>query len=369
MILMKKFIFLVIFPCKWAILFCFRESLHPCLQEFMAKKQKPKKAGMVRRKQQKQHQKNVQRRKNRLKRPASINSPKQLEKLLGTLPLLAFDPALDDLRMDVEAFKEHHEKLASAQKTGALTDPLIFGKLIDEAFLQKLTDRLNEMEEDASPTSARGMLIRATLHQLENSAEIPHLANPLLVAIFLRTRADGLGEPLERDGIQQAMDEFEERNAEFLDHASEHPELLKTLGNFDTSEDSEDATSEEEVELPTLVERDPAVDLETLEAFWEQLQTESEEERERVEEDLELFLDDFAPPASAEWTPELIESFMSDWFLQNANPLEEDLDSMKGSLARFLEFLVTRGAAPESLRDVILPRLADPEHYRDALKS
>ncbi len=327
----------------------------------MAKKQKPKKAGMVRRKQQKQHQKNAQRRKNRLKRPASINSPKQLEKLLGTLPLMAFDPALDDLRMDGAAFLQ-------LQSEG-LAEPLIFASLLDEAFLNEINNRLSDMEETAAPTSARGMLIRATQHQLENSEEIPHLANPLLVAIYLRTQAEARGETLERDGVQAAMDEFEARNEEFIEQLNEHPELLQNLAEQAEQSESDEAEVAAAEELPSLPVREPAVQLETLEAFWEQLQTESEDEQSRVEEDLELFLDDFAPPASNEWTPELIESYMTDWFLQNANPLAEDLESMKGSLARLLEFLVARGEAPESLRDVILPRLADPEHYRDALKS
>jgi len=323
----------------------------------MAKKQKPKKAGMARRKQQKQQQKAVQRRKSRSNRPAAITNERQLQKLLSTLPLLAFDPALDDLRMGADVLKSLQD-----QQIG-IAEPLLFTSLLTESFLSDLDDRLEDMEAQSSPNSPRGMLIRATQHQLQNSEEIPYLSNPLLVAIYLRTRADVLGEPLSREQITQAMDDFEERNTEFIEAVNSNPELLRNLGQEALLEaEGPDDTGEP----PSFEERESPVPLEVLEAFWGQLSV-SEDDLERITDDLELFLDDFVPAPCSEWTPETIESFMGDWFINNANPLEEDLESMKSTLATLLRYLLERRQVRENLSEA-LKNLEDPERYRALLK-
>ena len=63
------------------------------------------------------------------------------------------------------------------------------------------------------------------------------------------------------------------------------------------------------------------------------------EKQEQVEEDLDVFLVDFEPPPVAEWDADLVKEFMEKWFLENANPLEEDLESMRESLSNLFDFL------------------------------
>ena len=48
---------------------------------------------------------------------------------------------------------------------------------------------------------------------------------------------------------------------------------------------------------------------------------------------------DFKPPPVADWNLDLIKYFVSKWFLENANPMEEDLESMRNSLLDLFQFL------------------------------
>ena len=67
----------------------------------------------------------------------------------------------------------------------------------------------------------------------------------------------------------------------------------------------------------------------------------------QVEEDLDVFLVDFEPPPVAEWDVDLVEEFIEKWFLENANPLEEDLVSMRESLLSLFKFLAKENLLPD----------------------
>ena len=70
------------------------------------------------------------------------------------------------------------------------------------------------------------------------------------------------------------------------------------------------------------------------------------EKQEQVEDDLEVFLVDFEPPPISEWDSELIKNFLEKWFLANANPLEEDIVSMRESLMSLFKFLAKEDLLP-----------------------
>ena len=80
------------------------------------------------------------------------------------------------------------------------------------------------------------------------------------------------------------------------------------------------------------------------------------EKQEQVEEDLDVFLVDFQPPPVAEWDFRLVKRFMNKWFIENANPLEEDLYSMRESLLSLFQFLEEEKLLPDTL-------LAQAEKY------
>ena len=72
----------------------------------MGKKAKVKKSGIKKRQHEKRHKKMLRRKKQMsLRIPSTINSPRQLQNLLRTLPNLAFDPTLEDLHMNEELLK------------------------------------------------------------------------------------------------------------------------------------------------------------------------------------------------------------------------------------------------------------------------
>jgi len=278
----------------------------------MAKKGKSKKAGMVRRQQQKQHKKALQRHKT-IARPGRSGSSQQLKQLLHALPRLAFAPELDDLRMDTQ-------RLEALQQEN-LPEPIQVMRLLTPEFLDKLDQYLAQMEEGSGPQSSKNMLAKATRHQLENSEQIPHLSNPLLIALYLRTQAALQGSTLEMDEIYPAMRDFESRNSEFIEQMTADPDLLKNTMLTPEGEEASTAQSE---------------------GFFQSLSGQPETDVRRIREDVELFLEDFDAPAPTEWTSATISEFVA-WFMAEANPVQDDLQSIQSSLSIYLGFLASTG--------------------------
>ena len=147
----------------------------------MAKK-KVRKAGMVKRQQAKKHTKAQQRRKFASRRMISnpqAETQRRLEDLLSTLPFLAFSERFEDLQFDIQKVKEELEA-----KT---PEPLLLMKLLTEEFLEGFRARFEEFERETTPQSPDNLLAKATIHQLDHSNEIPHLSNPMIVAVYLKT--------------------------------------------------------------------------------------------------------------------------------------------------------------------------------------
>jgi hypothetical protein len=120
----------------------------------------------------------------------------------------------------------------------------------------------------------------------------------------------------------------------------------KIPGSADSGIEEEattDSDSEEVVRIPPISE-------EVLADFRESLDW-SEEDLSRLDEDLEVFLDDFQPPVYQEWTPDLIDEFINEWFVREANPLEEDLASMRKNMLYFLRYLREKSLLPSCFGD------------------
>ena len=313
----------------------------------MAKK-KVRKAGMVKRQQTKKYIKAQQRRKFASRRMISnpqAATQKRLEELLSTLPYLAFSERFEDLKFDVLAVKEELEA-----KT---PEPLLLMRLLTDEFLEGFRARFEEFERETTPQSPDNLLAKATIHQLDHSNEIPHLSNPMIVAVYLKTRAEALGDDtLTRETIHDALNDYEVRNSDLIELISESPSELiygpeAKIPNSSISEFkgkvSTDSKSEEVVSVPPIPEK-------VLADFRESLNW-TEEEFSRLDEDLEVFLDDFQPPVYQEWTPDLIDEFINEWFVREANPLEEDLASMRKNMLYFLRHLREKSLLPSCFGD------------------
>jgi hypothetical protein len=298
----------------------------------MAKKTKQKKSGMLKRQQQKRQNKMIRRRLAMPKRvPQQPGSTQQLEQLLSNLPTLAFEPELADLSMDKTELK--------ALLDSNSTEVEILVELLTEDFIADLDQRLAQIEEKNSEKSIISVLSKATRHQIANSEKIPYLSNPVLIAIFLKTRASVDGVDLDLTGLPAAMEEFDKRNHEFIQELTDN---IEGSGKEESVAEAEEDLLEQEQEQ----ERIPAIEESIYKKY---IGIVPAEKQERVEEDLDVFLVDFQPPPVAEWDLKLVKRFMSKWFIENANPLAEDLDSMRESLLSLFQFLAEEKQLPETL--------------------
>ena len=287
----------------------------------MAKIKKQKKSRILRRQQQKRHNKMVRRRKSMPKRKPQLQNSTQLEQILNALPTLAFEPELADLRMDKDMMIELMKNDRS--------EPDILMDLTSEEFVSKLDQRLARLEDVHPEKSIKNALAKATRHQLADSSKISLLSNPVIVAVFLKTRSSLQGTELDLAGLPMAMKEFEQKN-------HEHIKMLKE--KMETGEEDElGSVADEEYSLEEEVQKNsPPISEEVYKKF---LDIVPEEKRERTEEDLEVFLVDFKPPYVKEWDFGMVKHFIEVWFVENANPLKEDLDSMRESLLSLFHFL------------------------------
>ena len=287
----------------------------------MAKIKKQKKSGMLRRQQQKRHKKMIRRRKTMPKRKPELQNSPQLEQLLNALPTLAFEPELFDLRMD-------KARLMELMKNDQ-TEPDMLLAMLSEEFVSELDQRLAMLEAAHSEKSIKYDLAKATRDQLTESNKISHISNPVIVAIFLKTRSALEERELDLEGLPRAMEEFEQKNHE---HIKLLTEQIQTVEKDELGSVADDEHSvEEEFE-----KRIPPVEEEVYKKFIDLVPAEKQE---RTEEDLEVFLVDFQPPNIREWDSGMVKHFIGEWFVENANPLKEDLDSISESLLSLFQFL------------------------------
>ncbi len=308
---------------------------------------------MKRRQQDKRHKKMLRRRKMMSNRPpAQITSAGQVQGLLRTLPNLAFDPLLKDLHFD----ETRMEQLIDA----GVSEPLMLMKLLDKEFLMQLDVRLEELENSVVPQSPKSVLAQASRHQLQNSEEIPHLSNPLLFAFYLKTRAKVEGKPIELPDLPGTMTEFEERNSEWIAKAAADPSLLKL---YEQDAYMLNAGNQDDEENGRGMGQTPVMEAEVLADLSLSLNTLPEELRQKRSEDLELFMEDFLPPPVSSWTPKLFDEFIGKWFIDHANPLEDDLVSMQETMLHLLAYLRDKNLLPSCFEEQYLKKLQDPNAF------
>ena len=301
----------------------------------MAKIRKQKKSGMLKRQQQKRHKKMIRRRKTMPKRKQQLQNSPQVEQLLNALPTLAFEPELVDLSMD-------KARLMELMKNDQ-TEPEMLVDLLSEEFVSELDQRLGMLEAAHSEKSIKSALAKATRHQLAENSKILYISNPVIVAIFLKTRTALEGRVLDLAGLPVAMKEFEQKN-------HEHIKLLtEQIQTGEKDELGSVADDEHHVE-EEFEKRIPAVEEEVYKKFLDLVPAEKQE---RTEEDLEVFLVDFQPPNIKEWDSGMVKHFIGEWFVENANPLKEDLDSMRESLLSLFQFLDREELLPGGVFDQV----------------
>lgn len=313
----------------------------------MAKKNKKQKSGMLKRKQQKKVKKAVQRKRSASQSPQEPRNEKELHKLLSRIPILAYEPELNEMRFDQDALKD----LLASDKN----DPQILIELLSPEITQKFEVSLKEMEERVEGQMQKAMMVKGILYVLENQ-EMPHFANPLIVAIYLKTKAEVQGESMEVAQILKAVTEYEKANIETIEQLIEE------------TKDAEATVDDEEVEdfAPA---KESQIDEALLDKYYETLASVDEDEQERLKDDLEVFLDDYVTVPMSEWNADLLADFLGTWFIKNLNPMEEDLESVQKSLERFFQFLADEEKIDKDVSQKIIKVLQDKETYKQRMSA
>lgn len=327
----------------------------------MAKKSKKQKAGMLKRKQQKKTKKALQRRQVSSRLPQQPNSEKELQKLLQRIPILAYEPELDSMRFDQGAL--------ATELDAETTDPVIIMKLLNPDFLAEFEKQMKIMEERVETDMQKNLMVKGMLYALEHD-EMPHFVNPLIVAIYLRTKADLASETLSPGQILKAVEQYE----------VDHMELIESL--IEATKEQEAAAAEVESSEPQLPEVEGEevegelvapeakvlqLDEETTDVFFDSLDALEDEARERVIEDVETFLEDYVSVPPEQWSTEVLDDFLGNWFVENLNPVVDDLISMQQSLEKLFHYLGAQGKIPAEVLEPAIALLQDHETYKQRM--
>ncbi|MBF0288795.1 MAG: hypothetical protein HQM14_13345 [SAR324 cluster bacterium] len=309
----------------------------------MAKKIKKQKAGMLKRKKQKQVKKAVQRRQTASRTHQQPSSEKELQKLLQKIPILAYEEELDEMRFDENTMRTHLEANAP--------DPQVLNDILLDEFVQDFQKRLKEMDDRTEGSMQKNLMVKGILYALDHQ-EMPYFINPLIIAIYLRSKADVQGTTLERTEILKAVEDYEKTHTQLIE------EMVEALNKV------KDETLEAEESFEAAVVERPQVDEGLMESFQQTLAELDEEQRERIVEDVEVFVEDFATSPVEEWNAKMLDNFLGNWFIRNLNPVVDDLVSMQNSLEQFFKFLEGKGKIPSDEIQKINHLLEDKETYK-----
>ena len=315
----------------------------------MAKKTKQQKAGMLKRKKQKQTKKAIDRRRVASRMPQKPKSEKEVQKILQRLPVLAYEPELLDLYFE--------ESLLRAQLEEESLEPQILKNLISDEFLTEFQERLEKMQARTSGEMQKNLMVRGMLFSLEHD-QMPHFANPLIVAIFLRSKARIEGNTLELPQIFKAVDAYEKSNTETIE------DMIKSSQTETEAETTETEAHESVDETPPAP---PPIDSALMEAYFQTLKEFETEVEERMREDVEVFLEEYVRCPVEEWSAEMLDDFLGNWFVKNLHPVVDDLISMQSTLEHFISFLAKQEKISAERMQTILPLLQDNETYKQRM--
>lgn len=320
----------------------------------MAKKIKKQKAGMLKRKQNKKSKKALQRRQIASRPSQQPSSEKELQKLLRRIPILAYEPELEAMRLDSDALK--------AQIDAEEPDPKAIINILNDDFIAGFKTELQTMEERVEHDVQKNLMVKGMLYALEHD-EMPHFVNPLIVAIYLKTKADLEDVTLIASQILKAVEKYEMENMELIEALIDEAQAVTAATEAIAAEKAIEEDDEEVGELEAPEAKTLQLDSDVLDAFQGTLGDLDDEAKERVGEDIEVFLEDYVTVSVDQWDTALLDDFLGNWFIENANPVEDDMRSMQTSLERLFGFLGDQGKISGEAKDAAMVLLKDQETY------
>jgi len=319
---------------------------------------------MLKRKKQKQTKKAQQRKQAASRMPQQPHSEKDLEKILIRVPLLAYEEEFNDLRFEAETLRSYQDSEEA--------EPDILQKLISPEFIADCKERLAKMEERTKGDMKKNMMVKGATFMLDET-QISLALNPLIVAIYLRSKADLAGEVLAMSQVINAFELYEADNLEYITNQLEantanqqNPEgFFADEAIIEGEWVEEDASSDV---ITGTVEK-PPLDQGLMTTYYQTLPELGEEAEDRIKDDLEEFLENYVTRAMAEWNAAMVDDFLGNWFIKNLNPVIDDLVSMQNSLEHFFQFLSQQAVlAPDEIQK-IMRLLQDKEKYKQRMTS
>ncbi len=322
----------------------------------MAKKKKQKKAGIEKRRKNKQHRKTATKKKLISQKPVQKKlSPSKVKQNLKNIPSLIFEPELEEIAFTAEQIQEvkkDYEKIPD--QINALGTPEFLEKLKVQHEVMK--ERF-EAENDANKT----MMAHAIIYFMEEE-DAPAFLNQIVVAMYLNTvNVMETGERLELKQLNSLLKDYDRDWADYLKEKAD--ELALSRVSEGVEEEPELTEEEEKLIAPSAFES-------VIESFAEHLESDTsieEDNRERIIEDVEVLVNDYCEEKEITSLDALrarkIKTFLEGWFIKTMNPTREDLENMLESMEVFFKFAKTSDLIPEDKSEDILKLLSDREAF------
>jgi hypothetical protein len=255
---------------------------------------------------------------------------------------MAFSPEqIKDAQSQQEKMPDQIAMLASPEFTGKL-----------KTQLDLMKERL-EQQGDSNKT----LMAHAIIYFMEQDNAPPSL-NQIVVAMFFNSlHLIDNEEPLTLKELNLQLREYDKEWSEYLKEKSNALSSLESV---------EEVESDEEPELtiePSLFEG--IVD--EFVSYLESEQSLEEEQRERMQEDVEVFVNDYFEDKGITELETLrsrkVKTFLESWFINTMHPTKDDLETMIDSLNSFFNFTVQKDKISPEKGKEILELLQDKEVF------
>jgi hypothetical protein len=324
----------------------------------MAKQKKQKKTGMAKRKKEKLDKKRVLKRKvHAQKKPEPKRlSMSKVKKNLKNLPLLIFEPELQEIAFsaeDVKKAQSEHEKLPDQIESVATGD-----------FQEKLKEKFIALKEkfDASGDVNKGMMVSAMQYYMDQEHS-PTFMNQIIVGMYLNavTKLENPETAITLDLLNIQLKEYDKNWASYLeDRMAEFDDKVKDAASND------DSLNSAVEESPMLPETPFETVLNDFISYLGDQDNLDDETKERTQEDIEVLLNDYGEDKEISEFETLIKlrkikNFIESWFIRMMHPTSEDLGNMVDSLLLFFNYLQEKESQYKETSDEVIAFLSDKD--------
>lgn len=285
----------------------------------MAKKKKKVKAGILKRKQEKKHKLQKQKK----GQPVGNNlSMQKVQQAISKLALFVFEPEIQAITISKERVQAIYQKNEEM--------PLQIMEFVDEHVYQDFLQGIGKLLERIEGHKLNVLTLQSVLQFMQDDKYKQHM-NQLVVAKYycLLSEYQLLEQKITPENILQVVGAYEHEYGNKLSHYK-----TKTFVDF-AQEEKKTKEQTPSKELPKKAQKQTPIQ-ELHEKIKEQISTSATDEKlDLILEDIEMFFVDFLREKKIvdpeKITPALLKSFIR-YVKQNLNPTSEDLENITISL-------------------------------------